>query len=132
MVVISTAPDERHGTGFQPPAVRGAQVGVAVVADAHVVLGMLDEAQRLGAAGLIGALDQIDERGAGHEQTLGRGVDEHGEAVERVGVAERTVGAVRRENTDQSVDVTLGDGDRVLGQQLLDLDEILGPCWRHS
>ena len=71
------------------------------------------------------ALDEVDQCGPGHEQPLGRGVDEDGKTVERVGVAEGAVGAVRGEHRDESVDVALGDGDRVLGEHLLDLDEIL-------
>src|SRR6201999_641064 len=49
-VVHPAAADERHGSGLQAPAVGCTQVGVAVVADPHVVGGAVDEAQRLGAA----------------------------------------------------------------------------------
>ncbi len=71
------------------------------------------------------ALDEVDQRGARHEQTLGSRVDEVGEPGERVGGAECAVGAVGGEHRDQSFDVALGDRDRVLREQLLDLDEIL-------
>ena len=71
---------------------------------------------------------RCDQRRARHEQPLGRRVDEFGEAGQRVGGPERAVGAVRGEHRDQPVDVALGDGDGVLRQQLLDLDEILSSC----
>ena len=74
-------------------------------------------------------LVEVDQRGPGHEQALGRRVDQFGEPVQRVGVAERAVGAVRGEHRDQPVDVALGDGHRVLGEQLLDLDEVLSSGW---
>ena len=124
VVVVAAAPDERHGTGFQPPAVVGAHVGVAVVPDAHVVLRMLDEAQRLGARRGV-AVDEVDQRGARHEEALRRGVDQHGKALQRIGFTERAVGAVGSEHRDQALDVALGDGHRVLGEELLDLDEIV-------
>ena len=68
---------------------------------------------------------EVDQRRAGHEQALGRGGDQFGEPRQRVGVAERAVGAVGGEDRDQPVDVALGDGHRVLGEQLLDLDEVV-------
>ena len=67
----------------------------------------------------------------GHEQALGRGVDEDGEAGQRVGVAERAVRAVGGEHRDQALDVALGDGDRVLGEQLLDLDQVVSSVGCH-
>ena len=67
---------------------------------------------------------EMHQRRARHEQPLGRGVDELREAGQRVGGAERAVRAVGGEHRDQPVDVALRDGDGVLGEQLLDLDEV--------
>src|SRR6202012_1748488 len=91
-VMHAAAANERHGTGFQPPPVGGAGVSVAVVADAHVVGGMVDEAQRLGAARRI-AVNVLDEGGSGEKQALrGRG-DQLGKPVQFVRGAEGAVGA---------------------------------------
>ena len=50
-VVHTAAADEGHGAGLQSPPVGGSHIGVTVVADPHVVGGVVDEAQRLGAGG---------------------------------------------------------------------------------
>ena len=60
---------------------------------------------------------------------LGAAATSTGKPVQRIGFAERAVGAVRGEDRDQAVDVFLGDGHRVAGQQLLDLDEVVSSRW---
>ena len=48
-------------------------------------------------------------------------VDQFREARQRIGRPEGAVRAVRREHRHQPIGVTLGDRDRVFGEELLDL-----------
>ena len=63
---------------------------------AHVVGGMLDEAQRLRTR--CGVAVEIDQRRPGHEQALRRGVDQYGKALQRISFAEGAVGAAGSEH----------------------------------
>ena len=103
------------------PAV-GAPVGVGVPADAHGVVGLVDEAQRLHAGALVAV--EVEHRRAGEEEALRGGRHERREVGQRVGVAEGAVGAVGGEHLDHRLDVVLRHPDRVAGEQLLDLDDV--------
>jgi len=87
---------------------------------------MVDEAQRLRARRLRVAGTEGDGRRPGEEQPLGRRRHQGGELGQRIGVAERAVRAVRGEHREQPLDVAARDGHRVAGEQLGDLDEVVG------
>ena len=121
--------EERHGPGVQPPALGGAPVGVAVVADAHVVGRLLHEAQRLLAA--AGVPVQLERGRAHQEEPLGGGRHQGREVHEPIGVAEGAVGAVGGEDVHHGLDVVLGHAHGVAGQQLLELDHVVDRNVRH-
>jgi hypothetical protein len=122
-VTLATAAEERHGPRLQAPALLGADIGVGVPAHAHVVVRLVDEQQRLLAAARVAV--EVEERRSRHEQALGRGLHEGREVGERVGRAERAVGAVGREDVGHhGLDVVLRHGDGVPRQHLFDLDDV--------
>ncbi len=121
-VTGAALPQEGHRPGVQPPALGGAAVGVGVVADAHVVVRLVDEAQGL-LPGAGVALD-VEGRGPHQEQPLGGRRHQGREVGQGVGVSEGAVGAVRSEHLQHRLDVVLGHGDGIAGQQLLELDDV--------
>ena len=114
---------ERHLPRRQAPAPLGPGVGVGVPPDPHLVVGLVDEAQRHLARALVAV--ELDGRAAGEEEALRSRLDQDREVAQGVGLAEGAVGAAGGEDHDHRLDVVLGHGDRVASAELLDLDDVV-------
>src|SRR6516165_12477812 len=69
-VAGAAAPQEGHGPGLKAPPLLRLAIGVGVPADAHVVGGLLHEAECLGAGARPGLVIEVQDRGPGQEQPL--------------------------------------------------------------